>query len=180
MTNVVLSASRKNKHTFFQVTSLLSSHFSISVFDGVSLLQGEPPYEFMVYQSDQIQRLQGRPTVLLVQEAQCLSDKLEAGDQVVAVVLSDNGRAMELLSHSQVKGVTCGFSSRDTLTVSSISAESAVICLQRAITTFSGARIEPVELPVRLSRPVDMFSLLCVAAILILADQVQVLFDGPL
>ena len=164
MTNVVLSASRKNKHTFFQVTSLLSSHFSISVFDGVSLLQG----------------LQGRPTVLLVQEAQCLSDKLEAGDQVVAVVLSDNGRAMELLSHSQVKGVTCGFSSRDTLTVSSISAESAVICLQRAITTFSGARIEPVELPVRLSRPVDMFSLLCVAAILILADQVQVLFDGPL
>ena len=180
MTNVVLSAGKKCKHTFFHLTSVLSDYFSLCVLDGQSLLQGEPPYDFFIYQCEQLQHLHGQPTVLLVQEAQCLSPRLEVGEPVVAVVLSDNGRDMELLSHSKIKGITCGFSTRDTLTVSSITTESAVICLQRTLTTFSGATVEPVELPVTLSRPMDMFSLLCVAAVLLLSDQVQVLLNGRL
>ena len=59
-----------------------------------------------------------------------------------------------------LRTLTCGLSSKDTLTLSSVTAESAVICLQREIGTLGGEVLEPYEIPVKLRRAVDRMELL--------------------
>lgn len=44
--------------------------------------------------------------------------------------------------------ISCGLSSRDTLTLSSMGEQDAVVCVQRALIRPDGAEVEPQELPV--------------------------------
>ncbi|HBD86649.1 MAG TPA: hypothetical protein DC001_04400 [Clostridiales bacterium] len=47
--------------------------------------------------------------------------------------------------------VSCGLSPRDSLTVSSMGDQNAVVCVQRALLRPDGAQVEPQELPVNCS-----------------------------
>ncbi len=63
----------------------------------------------------------------------------------------------------------CGLSLRDTLTLSSLTAGSAVISLQRPVARLDGALIEPGDIPLALRREWAPFPLLCRAGVLLLA-----------
>ena len=74
-----------------------------------------------------------------------------------------------------VRAMTLGMSSKDTLTLSSITPDSAVLCLQRAISDLFGNTLDPVEIPLSLSRRYDAFSILCAAAIFLLSGKIDIL-----
>ena len=71
--------------------------------------------------------------------------------------------------------MTLGMSSKDTLTLSSITPDSAVLCLQRAISDLFGNTLDPVEIPLSLSHRYDAFSILCAAAIFLLSGKIDIL-----
>ncbi|MFA7637479.1 MAG: hypothetical protein WCX81_06925 [Monoglobales bacterium] len=60
---------------------------------------------------------------------------------------SDNTEIIASLKNYEGKIITCGMSTRSTVTYSSISEEGCVICIQRAIPTLSGEKIQPLEYP---------------------------------
>lgn len=91
----------------------------------------------------------------------------------MAVVGSDNPQAIEFWAAAQRPAITCGFSPRDTITLSSMTDTSAVVAIQRTIPTFDGNTIEPVELPIELTTPVDSYSIMCAAAVLAYSGKLQ-------
>lgn len=71
-------------------------------------------------------------------------------DADLCIINSDD---TELIKSSRPGGgkiITCGFGSRSTVTLSSLSDCECVICLQRSIKSVSGKRILPLEIPVQL------------------------------
>ncbi|MCI8441556.1 MAG: hypothetical protein HFG27_03375 [Provencibacterium sp.] len=99
--------------------------------------------------------------------------------RAVAVIHSHNAEGLAFAARHQLKTLTCGLSSRDTLTLSSMTGEGAAICLQREIATFGGGRMEPADIPVCLRGPAERFELLTLAAVLLLCGLGEHL-QGPL
>lgn len=89
----------------------------------------------------------------------------------VAVVHSQDESSLRFCAQHHLRTLTCGLSSKDTLTLSSVTAESAVICLQREIGTLHGEVLEPYEIPVKLRRRIDRMELLSLAAVLLLCGE---------
>ena len=87
------------------------------------------------------------------------------------VVSSDNGPALAFAKEMGLPTVTCGFSSKDTITVSGISDESAAICLQRGILIGPDRTLEPHEAVIPLSQKRDAFDLMAMYVILLLCGQ---------
>lgn len=92
---------------------------------------------------------------------------------ITAVLPSGNHCAANVLARCAVPALTCGFSSKDTLTLSSLGNENAVISLGRRIKTLAGLSIEPIEIPVALSGEYDGYTLLACAAVLLLTGNLE-------
>ena len=63
------------------------------------------------------------------------------------ILNSDDKKLPELIKHYENKIITCGMSTRSTVTFSSIYENSGVMCLQRAIRCLNSLEISPFELP---------------------------------
>lgn len=128
-------------------------------------LPATPP-QFLVWDTKHPGQLEGGPILLILKESvQELTGFIPPPCQAVAVG-SDNAAALDYLAGYELQAITCGLSSKDTLTLTSISDTSAVVALQRSLVSWDGSVVEPAELPVRLSCPADSHSLLCCAAAL--------------
>lgn len=91
----------------------------------------------------------------------------------VGIVQSDNIIAAKALSRQQIPVISCGMAATDTLTFSSMCTDSTVVCLQRSIPTLYGGTVEPVELRLALSHTYQAYTLMCITAVLLLADKLD-------
>lgn len=89
----------------------------------------------------------------------------------VGVAVSHTPAALQFFKEKGIPVVTVGRAARDTVTLSSRKAHSAVICLQREICTLAGQRLLPAEYPVCLEGERSDSALLCTAAILLLCGK---------
>lgn len=105
--------------------------------------------------------------VLMEQES---PGQISLNGDFICVLWSGHQPALEFAQKHKIKTVTCGLSPYDTLTLSSITAELAVVTLQREICTLGGTTIEPADFPVALSQPWEAEAILAAAAILLLSD----------
>ena len=63
------------------------------------------------------------------------------------IINSDDKTLMKKIKESNGKIITCGLSTRSTVTFSSISESESVMCVQRSIISPAGTKILPFELP---------------------------------
>lgn len=98
----------------------------------------------------------------------------------VAIVDSADSDVLAAVAGRRLPAVTCGLGTSDTLTLSSLTVDSAVISLQRQITAFDGTKVEPFELPVSFSKRVEPFELLAAAAVFVLMGSRNPLAGAPL
>ena len=66
------------------------------------------------------------------------------------IINSDDANVLKRIKGIKSKVITCGLSTRSTITLSSISDSRCVMCLQRSIFNLNGAKISPFELPFEL------------------------------
>ena len=95
--------------------------------------------------------------------------------RAVAVVQSHHIAALDFAAQNHLKTLTCGLLHTDTLTLSSLQEESAVLCLQRAVSTFGGGITEPAEIPVTLQSALSRGELLVLASVLLLCGDLDYL-----
>ena len=77
------------------------------------------------------------------------------------VVNSDDKEILELIKGTENKIITCGMSTRSTVTFSSINEKYGVVCIQRSIKILNSSEIYPFELPFELcGKIIDEISLL--------------------
>ena len=92
------------------------------------------------------------PRSVLVLADQTAPRSLELDDGVIVLSGADNRRMRRTLNGHLNPVVTCGTGQRDTLTISSVTAERAILCAQRELPTVSGLWLEPAEFAVGLKR----------------------------
>lgn len=105
------------------------------------------------------------------------NSELRIGFPWISVLESDNLAATRALIGTGAVAITCGTSSKDTLSLASISDNQAVVSLQRSLRTLSGMVIEPADFTIRLTGHYNVFSILAYCAILLLLEKTQ---DGDL
>jgi hypothetical protein len=98
---------------------------------------------------------------------------LATSKNTVAVVDSTSAATVEQIGGIDIPAITCGFSARDTLTLTSFDRDSAVLCVQRSITCFDSALLEPQEIPFSLSGGIDSFVLMAAAAVFLLTGNAE-------
>lgn len=122
----------------------------------------------------------GGKCLLVIKNEALLPTLLDAPGCTLAVVYSHNRAAVELVAASGLQAVTCGLSSRDTITFTSMDSQSGAIALQRAIQGPDGQLTEQSELPVRITTPQDSYTMLSCAAVLaaagLLAGEQELVF----
>ena len=128
--------------------------------------QGEQPQLFLA------EGAQGHiccPKGLIVLEGAPL-EHIALEGEFIGILPCYSRPALEFAQKNNIKAVTCGLSPYDTLTLSSITGERAVVTLQREIRTLGGIMVEPADFPITLCRPWKAEAILTVAAILLLGD----------
>lgn len=125
--------------------------------------------DFLILDNTNIQQLHADSGVVIFRKE--LNNNLipDIPENFIAVMESENEKAVQLVKKYALQTVTCGLSQRDTLTFSSISPEKSVISLQREICDIEGRQVLPQEISVNSQSEIEDFPFLAVGAVLLLS-----------
>lgn len=173
MVDILFVGGSGDKSLTHTVEEALCRHFSASVCPGSHSLLPALPEDFLIHESPGNRWSYSHQSILLCKRQFSAPGPFPLSSSAVGLLSSDNSPAADYLKALGVNAVTCGMSVRDTLTFSSLEADSAVLCLQRSLTLLSGAVQEPFELPLSLPHGYDAYALLCLAGVCILGGKTE-------
>jgi len=87
---------------------------------------------------------------------------------IIGICEDTNQKALQLFEKSKVPVISCGMSSKNTVTLSSLNSETLLTALQRTVTDITGKDIEPGEFKIRLTKGYHPFSVMASVAVLLL------------
>jgi len=168
LTCVLVAADQENEDFWQTVRRVLCEYYSTLLIRKRRIYAPAAPSGLMVLDAAAFDTVACDDMVILYKDPVAFSPRLTPGRQTLAVVDSCDGAVMRQVSETKLPAITCGLSSRDTITLSSIDVDSAVINLQRSVTCFDGSVLEPQEIPVRLGAAIDNYALMALACVFIL------------
>ena len=100
-------------------------------------------------------------------------------DNTIAIVNAENTSVLKQLCNACLRTIPCGLSAHDTLTLTSSTEDSLVVSLQRSLTTFEGATVDPMEIPIPMERfrGLSRYLLMAFCALGCLTGQIQPLMQ---
>ena len=116
--------------------------------------------------------------IIVYKHPQATAFQPQGNVTAVAIVDSSDDQLLGHVSDTRLPAITCGLRSRDTITLSSMTGDSAVIDLRRDISCLDGSVAEPQEIPLRHQDPRENFLFMAAAAILILSGKIESLKGG--
>lgn len=174
---VVVVAAETTDSLFWNTAySLLHANYAVtSVREGV-LNAPVGTSDLLLADATSLRSLECETAVIVYKEAISLETKIQAKNEVIAVVDSCNRELLPFVGKTGLNAITCGLSARDSVTLSSMGVDSAVINLQRSMTCFDGGVLEPQEIPLQLEAPVDDFALMAASAVYLLTGRKHQLY----
>lgn len=168
MTGIVFYGKKSERKTRL-FTGLLSQLGSV-VYVSDDKLSGasEQQPDFLVLETNTAAEINFENTIVVFRDEFDAERLQKLHPNATAIVNSQNMRAIELIKKIGVKAVTCGHSSKDTITFSSYTDDTIVISIQRAMQAMHGDEVEPFDLPVRIQSKIDLYSVLSFAGALVL------------
>ncbi len=177
MTNIILLGKKSDKRISNLFCRALSQKCRIVDTQSSSVIPELKGADFVLWHSANLRQVKAKNAVLLFKNTTIPAPDLQFSPGTVAVVDSQNEAVVDAVAKSRMKALTCGLYAHDTLTLSSLTRDSAQISLQRTIEAFSGAAAEPFESPVRLTKERERYHILCICAVLLLSGRHE-LFEG--
>ena len=86
----------------------------------------------------------------------------------IGICSDSNHRALTLLYETRTPVITCGMNGLNTITLSSHTARSCSVTLQRAIKTINGKITDPAEIPIKLTSAHTPFTVMATSAVMLL------------
>lgn len=130
-----------------------------------------------IYETDGKLELKDKVSAIIIKEKANINNLKNINKDIPLIFWSSNKRQKELISKYGFKGISCGLSSKDTLTYSSVGSENSVITLQREL--FSHA---PMEIIAKHSKRISKYSILIYAAITLFmedSDEIEIDIKKP-
>ncbi|MCL2034166.1 MAG: hypothetical protein FWG94_05480 [Oscillospiraceae bacterium] len=173
MVSVIIAADSQEKKFLTALQNILSRNFKSIQCVGGCIDARYDGAELFITDAQGLDFIYSSAAIFVFKDSTKPFAEVETTGERLAIVDSCNQDAIKLVSGTKMPAVTCGLSPCDTITLSSLSEDSAVIGLQRCITCFDGTVLEPQEIPVSLCAQVSSFTLLCAAAIFILTGNIK-------
>ncbi|MBC8586128.1 hypothetical protein [Youxingia wuxianensis] len=170
---IIITGSEKpaDKYLYKILDAAVNEYVSILYSDASHLIQPEKDADILFFRAAQFKEITCPHGAFIVRSSSCLPEKIQCKNYAVIVDSSDTASVSQIAKR-KLKAITCGLSRTDTITLSSLAVDSAVLSLQRPLTAFDGIIVEPFELPVSFQTPVDAFSLMaCFAALCLLGEK---------
>jgi len=174
MISVIVLSSACEKKILTCIKNLLGEKYSIASIDEKTYCDNGQNTNFIIIKSSTITNVKAK-SIVVFKDSTALCENINLDENCIAIANSDDQNIIKYLAANNIKAITCGLSTKDTLTLSSITQDSAVISLQRAITTIYGSTLEPFEMPVKLQSKLEPYSILIIAAITIITDNAELL-----
>ena len=178
MITILVAAGDDDKDFFSGLSRMLDKHFVTARAYGQKLEAGGPFPALMLCDLKSFKAIDTEKVIVVCKKPEPFTARIKGASLVVAIVDSSDDELLEHVSATRLPAITCGLRSRDTITLSSMAPDSAVIDLRRCITCLDGGRAEPQEIPIRLKNPLDSFLLMAAAAILILSGKTECIKEG--
>lgn len=150
---------------------------ALSKCGGVQQLFGKKLYKepqncipkFLVYELDYTPKIEIEKGIFIFKNKIDSYDKISIPNNFFPIVGSDNAFALSHLMKKSTPALCCGMSPRDTLSISSHDFSSAVVSLQRAISSLDEKTIEPHDVTITLTQPAEKYPLLAAIGVLLLS-----------
>jgi hypothetical protein len=167
----VVVAAKKEEDSFWSaMAGLLEERFRVlRAFAGV--LEAKGGESDLLLADMNYRTVWADQVVFVYRDYESVNPVLPTNTNAIAIVDSSKEDLLTYVATTGLPAITCGLSAKDTVTLSSIRTDSAVINLQRAITCFDGSLAEPQEIPVSRREDADSFALMAASAICLLAGK---------
>lgn len=124
--------------------------------------------EFFLYECENLPKIELQKGIILFKNS---IRQQHAGipENFLCILETKNMHAAALLKDTGSAAVTCGTSTKDTLSVAALEGSVAVLSLQRSIRTVAGEIVEPRDFSVKCSAERSPHQLLSISAVLLLS-----------
>ena len=178
MINVILigPAEDRRLHSFLEKT--LGSINPILSLSSKGFISNPNPM-FLLWDCGHISNIDSTNLILIVKQncGTIPSLQIKPECKPIIIVPSECKEALQFALKCNCPTVTCGLGSKDTITLSSFVENQAVVAIQRSIHSITGTVIEPVEIPLNISKATDSYGLLILAALLAYTSQLEKFID---
>lgn len=171
MVTILITGNDDRQKSVLSFREILARGFSLSFAGEGSFVSAGPDSAFFLYETGQLNQVKAENTIILCKD-HFKPQKAKLPASAIGVLSSDNAEAAAFIQSAGIKALVFGMSRKDTLTLSSITPDSAVLCLQRGVSDLAGNLIDPVEIPINLARGYDAAAILYTAAVLILSGKI--------
>jgi hypothetical protein len=170
MTLVYVIGNSTDKALEELILSRLSNSYSVTYIKNKSLVQTGAGYEIVVADFTELKSLY-IPECIFVLKNDAHVPKIPLPEKSIIIVNSENTDQLMALKNTKLNVLTCGVNVKDTLSCSSITADSLVVSLNREVTAFSGRKIQPLEIPLKLDKmPKDIYYPIAFTALRLILD----------
>ena len=146
------------------------SHYGIISVRGTNIEEIKENAEFLLIECNTSANINSEKGIIVMTGEISESFQLKLPRTYKGIVFSSDRIALKKLMENKITTVSCGMSNKDTMVLSSVTDDTASVCLQRKIITINGNEVEPCEFPVKLKTPITDYALLAAFAILLLSD----------
>ncbi|NCC87476.1 MAG: hypothetical protein EOM05_06360 [Clostridia bacterium] len=127
---------------------------------------------FIVYETECINSLQVEDAVIIFNNSKNENcPKITSSCNISCIVNSQDSQALSNLLPISLPAIVYGMSAKDSITISSINENSAVISVQRELVLQSGKILEPCEFKVLNIESLDKDDILTICSVLILFEK---------
>jgi len=152
------------------ILSQLSKTYKVTYIKSKSLVQAGSGYEIVMSDTPELKSLYIGECIIVMKNGGKIPD-IPLPEKSIIIASSENFEQLAALKNTRLNVITCGISDKDTLCCSSITADSVVISLNRQITAFSGRKIQPLEIPLKLPKmPRDIYYPMAFTALRLILD----------
>lgn len=168
MTPIFITGKETDNSFETLLKTVLSETYRITYIKNNSAFQWGRGYELLALDCPFYDEIQAENPVFLLKK-DCVPC-FDFPEKAMVIACSENEEQLKALKDKGLHVITCGFGKRDSFSYSSLSDESMVVSLNRELTAFSGKKIQPLEVPVKIPQGVDVYSVIAFTALRILLD----------
>jgi len=154
------------------ILSQLSKSYRVTYVKNKSLVQTGRGYDIVVADFAELKSLYVPECIVIMKNGGTVP-QIPLPEKSIIIVNSENTDQLTALKKANLNVITCGAGERDTLCCSSygMADDSIVVSLNREITAFSGRKIQPLEIPLKLEKmPKDAYYPMAFTALRLILD----------
>jgi hypothetical protein len=171
MVNIILCGDVKDTSVSQALISALSTYGGVIYSSPERVFQSGSTPQYFLFEYETLPEIGLQNGIVLFKNSMLPQKPVALPSDFLYILETKNVRAAAFLKGSGVTVVTCGTSSKETLSIAGLEEDTAVLSLQRTLKTLDGQMVEPHDFTVKFSGSRSPHQLLTVCAVLLIAGE---------